>query len=76
MTPGNKIQHQVSLDPAFTDLSVILLCCLSLYGTNVHKHYFFYEVKAVFVNFLHYYTGISNYKVSKEILKMSTTKKT
>ena len=30
----------------------------------------FYEVKAVFAHFLHYYTGISNCKVPEEVLTM------
>lgn len=33
-----------------------------MYGTNMHKYYF-YEVKAVFANFLHHHTGISNCQV-------------
>lgn len=60
-TRGNKMPHQVSLRPALHGLFVILLCCLSQHGTNVHT--FFYDVKAVFVNFLYYWTGINNFEV-------------
>lgn len=60
---------------AFLDLNVTLLCCLSLYGINVHKYYFFYEVKGAFANFLHYCTDISKCKVLKEVPTLTTTRK-
>ena len=34
------MQLQVCLCPAYLDLSVIQLYCLSLYETNMYKHYF------------------------------------
>lgn len=54
-TRGNKMPHQVSLRPALHGLFVILLCCLSQHGTNVHT--FFMMSKQFLLTF--YITGLA-----------------